>query len=190
MLACVCRLIFRGDPCIILGSDILSVSMSAPRYPSEMKKPDTVPCNNALNLGQWGFSITPQMEPVPLHTIKKRQHYVSTVFKPENKWTCFCTFSRIWNHISAVCQRLFEVFFFFFKETLWSSPSWLNVKALSLLRDIRKFQHERLKLDSVSLGSRWLFTNSSSQTSALVPFDCTVDGVCYINHVQVVSKKF
>lgn len=35
----VCRLIFRGDPCIILGSDILSVSMSAPRYPSEMKKP-------------------------------------------------------------------------------------------------------------------------------------------------------
>lgn len=116
MLACVCRLIFRGDPCIILGSDILSVSMSAPRYPSEMKKPDTVPCNNALNLGQWGFSITPQMEPVPLHTIKKRQHYVSTVFKPENKWTCFCTFSRIWNHISAVCQRLFEVFFFFLKK--------------------------------------------------------------------------
>lgn len=58
----VCRLIFRGDPCIILGSDILSVSSSAPRYPSEMKNTDTVPCNSTLNLGHWGFSITPQME--------------------------------------------------------------------------------------------------------------------------------
>lgn len=68
------RLIFRGDPCIILGSDILSVSMSAPRYPSEMRNPDTVPCNSALNPGHWGFSIIPQMEWMPLHTAKKRQH--------------------------------------------------------------------------------------------------------------------
>lgn len=58
----VCRLIFRGDPCIILGSDILSASMSAPRYPSEMRNSDTVPCNSALNPGHWGFSIILQME--------------------------------------------------------------------------------------------------------------------------------
>lgn len=105
----VCRLIFRGDPCIILSSDILSVSMSAPRYPSEMRKPDTVPCNSALNPGHWGFSITPQMEWRPLHTAKERQHYLSshqcfTPLKLKNKWTRFCGISLIWNHITAVCQ--------------------------------------------------------------------------------------
>lgn len=104
----VCRLIFRGDPRIILGSDILSVSMWAPRYPSQMKNPDTVPCNSALNPGHWGFSITPQMEWMPLLTAEKRQRYLSSHqrFMPlelKNKWLCFCSISLIWNHIT-VCQ--------------------------------------------------------------------------------------
>lgn len=69
----VCRLISRGEPCIILGSEILSVSMSTPRYRSEMKNPDTVPCNSALNPWWWwggDFSIRPQMERMPLQTPK------------------------------------------------------------------------------------------------------------------------
>lgn len=58
----VCRLIFRRA---ILASSLALISYLSPpshhqpRRPSEMKKPDVVPCNRALNRGQWGFSITP-----------------------------------------------------------------------------------------------------------------------------------
>ena len=130
----VCRLIFRGDPCIILGSDILSVSMSAPRYPSEMKNPDAVPCNSALNPGHWGFSITPQMEWMPLHKAKEASalfilslNVFSCRLELKNKWTHFCHISLIWNHITAACRDgsfwsaevnlIFFLFFFFF---LWN----------------------------------------------------------------------
>lgn len=65
-----CRLIFRGDPCVILGSDIISVSVLAPRYPSEMKNLDAVPYNSALNPRHWDFSIMAQMEWMPLHAAK------------------------------------------------------------------------------------------------------------------------
>lgn len=35
----VCRLIFRGDPCTILGSDIISVSNVGPQIPIRDEKP-------------------------------------------------------------------------------------------------------------------------------------------------------
>lgn len=136
----VCRLIFRGDPCIILGSDILSVSMSAPRYPSEMKNPDAVPCNSALNPGHWGFSITPQMEWMPLHKAKEASalfilslNVFSCRLELKNKWTHFCHISLIWNHITAACRdgsfwsAEVNLIFFFFYEILWSSPSRLSL---------------------------------------------------------------
>lgn len=124
----VCRLIFRGDPCIILGSDILSVSTSAPRYPSGMKNLDAVPCNSALNPWYWDLSIIPQMEWMPLHRAKKRQYYLSSrrclmPSKLKNKnGHVFCRISLIWNrHRSGSEMGAFEVvrwtFFFFNKSS-------------------------------------------------------------------------
>lgn len=153
----VCWLIFRGDPCIILGSDILSVSMSAPRYPSEMKNPDTVPCNSALNPGHWGFSITPQMEWMPLHTAKTRQHYLSSrrCFMPAES-EHFCSVSLIWNHITAACQD----------GCFWSSEVKFFPSEVHLHGCLCSFTGDFCSLLSVIITSR-LASENTSFTAAL-----------------------
>lgn len=121
----VCRLIFRGDPCIILGSDILSVSMSAPRYPSEMKNPTQCHVIVLWTRSTGAFQSHPRWNECPC-TQQKSISIINFFTSVSCLWNWkingrFCSISFIWNPIPTVCQdRCFwsrEVNFFSWKPS-------------------------------------------------------------------------
>lgn len=74
----VCPLIFRGEPGIIRGSDILSVSVSAPdthlRWKSQTQCHVIVLWTRGTGAIQWNLS----WNECGLHTAKKDRHYLSS----------------------------------------------------------------------------------------------------------------
>lgn len=94
----VCQLIFRRA---ILASSLALISYLSPasaprpRRPSEIKKPDVVPCNRALNWGQWGFSITPPDRMIAFTLCKKKINKKN--LKTSALFICTPMFHAFWN---------------------------------------------------------------------------------------------